>query len=43
MFAGQAEIIPGFINKFSAVMTGLVPKKLSEKIAANIYLKNLPK
>ncbi|MGI8892123.1 MAG: SDR family NAD(P)-dependent oxidoreductase [Bacteroidia bacterium] len=42
MFAGKAEIIPGFLNKFSAVMTRLVPKKLTENIAANIYLKNLP-
>ena len=41
MFAGKAEIIPGFLNKFSEVMTRLVPKKLTEKIAANIYLKNL--
>jgi uncharacterized protein len=42
MFEEKAEIIPGFLNKFSAVMTRLVPKKVSENIAANIYLKNLP-
>lgn len=41
MFEGKAEIIPGFLNKFSAIMTRLVPKGLSEKIAADIYLKNL--
>ena len=42
MLEGKAEIIPGFLNKFSAIMTRLVPKSLSEKIAADIYLKNLP-
>ena len=42
MLAGKSEIIPGFLNKFSAIMTRIVPKAVTEKIAADIYLKNLP-
>lgn len=37
MFKGKAEIIPGFVNRFSAKLTGLVPKVLTEKIAASLY------
>jgi short-subunit dehydrogenase len=41
LFAGQAEIIPGALNKISSKLTGLVPKALTEKIAAGIYEKHL--
>ena len=41
LLAGEAEIIPGLINKISAGFTSLVPKSLTEKIAASIYEKYL--
>ncbi|WP_311136644.1 SDR family NAD(P)-dependent oxidoreductase [Hymenobacter cellulosilyticus] len=41
LLAGEAEVIPGALNKVSARLTGLVPKALTEKIAANIYEKHL--
>ncbi len=34
---GKAEIIPGFLNRFQAQMVRLVPKSLTEKIAAGLY------
>jgi short-subunit dehydrogenase len=37
MYKGKAEIIPGFVNWFSAKLTGFVPKALTEKIAASLY------
>lgn len=37
MLKGKAEIIPGFVNWFSAKLTGFVPKALTEKIAASLY------
>jgi short-subunit dehydrogenase len=43
MFNKQLEIIPGFENKISAIGTKFLPKAVVEKIAANIYLKNLNK
>ncbi|PJJ53055.1 SDR family NAD(P)-dependent oxidoreductase [Hymenobacter chitinivorans] len=41
LLAGEAEVIPGALNKVSAKLTSLVPKSLTEKIAANIYEKHL--
>jgi short-subunit dehydrogenase len=41
MLAGQAEIIPGLLNKVSAGLTSFAPKGLTEKIAAGIYEKYL--
>lgn len=41
LLAGEAEIIPGLLNKVSAGITSLVPKSLTEKIAAGIYEKYL--
>jgi short-subunit dehydrogenase len=41
MFKGESEVIPGFINSFSAKMTAFAPKALVEKIAAGIYVKHL--
>ncbi|WP_426059433.1 SDR family NAD(P)-dependent oxidoreductase [Hymenobacter sp. B1770] len=41
MLAGEAEIIPGLLNKVSAGLTSVVPKKIVEKIAAGIYEKYL--
>jgi uncharacterized protein len=38
MFAGKAEVITGFVNKLGAFLVWLLPKRLSENIAANIYL-----
>jgi len=41
LLAGEAEIIPGVLNKVSAGLTSVVPKGLVEKIAAGIYEKYL--
>ncbi|WP_375436893.1 SDR family NAD(P)-dependent oxidoreductase [uncultured Hymenobacter sp.] len=41
LLAGEAEVIPGALNKISSKLTGLVPKALTEKIAAGIYEKHL--
>lgn len=41
LLAGEAEIIPGAINKVSAGLTSFVPKGIVEKIAAGIYEKYL--
>ena len=41
LLAGKAEIIPGLLNKVSARLTSVVPKNLTEKIAAGIYEKYL--
>ena len=37
LFAGQAEVVPGALNKISAALTSFVPKALTEKIAAGLY------
>jgi len=36
----KAEIIPGFLNRLQAQMVRLVPKSLTEKIAAGLYKVN---
>ncbi len=41
LLAGEAEIIPGGLNKLSAALTSVVPKSLTERIAAGIYEKYL--
>jgi short-subunit dehydrogenase len=41
LLAGEAEIVPGLLNKVSAGLTSFVPKGLTEKIAAGIYEKYL--
>ncbi|MBO0361108.1 SDR family oxidoreductase [Hymenobacter sp. BT186] len=41
LLAGEAEVIPGALNKISSKLTSLVPKALTEKIAAGIYEKHL--
>ncbi|MBC8082464.1 MAG: SDR family oxidoreductase [Hymenobacter sp.] len=41
LLAGEAEIIPGTLNKISSALTALVPKALTERIAAGIYEKHL--
>ncbi|UPL48850.1 SDR family NAD(P)-dependent oxidoreductase [Hymenobacter sublimis] len=41
LLAGEAEVIPGALNKVSAALTSLVPKGLTERIAAGIYEKHL--
>jgi short-subunit dehydrogenase len=41
LFAGEAELIPGVLNKVSAGLTSIVPKGIVEKIAAGIYEKYL--
>jgi short-subunit dehydrogenase len=38
MLKGKAEIIPGFINWFSAMMTYFLPKSIPEGIAEKIYM-----
>jgi uncharacterized protein len=37
MYAKKTEAIPGFLNKATAFFVWLLPKKLSEKMAADIY------
>ncbi len=37
MFAKNTEVIAGFINKLGAFLVWLLPKKLAEKVAADIY------
>lgn len=39
MYAGKAEIITGFVNKLGAALVWLLPKKLTEATAANLYKK----
>jgi uncharacterized protein len=39
MLKGKAEIIPGFINRFSAELIRFLPKSWVEKAAGNIYKK----
>ncbi len=41
LLAGEAEVIPGGLNRISATLTGFVPKALTEKIAAGLYEKHL--
>ncbi|RYU77980.1 SDR family NAD(P)-dependent oxidoreductase [Hymenobacter persicinus] len=41
MLAGEAEVIPGALNRISAKLTSFVPKAMTEKIAAGIYEKHL--
>ncbi|MBT9392018.1 SDR family oxidoreductase [Hymenobacter sp. NST-14] len=41
LLAGEAEVIPGALNKVSAALTSVVPKSLTERIAAGIYEKYL--
>ena len=41
LLAGEAEVVPGVLNKVSAGLTGFVPKGIVEKIAAGIYEKYL--
>lgn len=39
MFAGKTEIVPGFSNRFGALMVRLLPKSVIEKIAGSLYKK----
>jgi hypothetical protein len=39
MFAGKAEVIPGFVNWVSAKFTSFLPKSLIERIALSLYKK----
>jgi len=43
MFAGAWEVIPGFANAASYIFIKILPKRVAERIAANIYLKALAK
>ena len=38
MFKGKAEIVPGFLNVATAFLVQFFPKKITEKIAADIYV-----
>lgn len=40
LLAGEAEIVPGILNKVSAGLSAMMPKRLVEKVAAGIYEKN---
>jgi uncharacterized protein len=37
MFAGKAEVVPGFLNWISVGFVKHLPKPLTEQIAANLY------
>lgn len=37
MLKGKSEVVPGFMNWFSAGMVRILPKNMIEKIAASIY------
>ena len=37
MFSKKTEVIPGFLNKLGAFMAWLLPKRISERVAYNIY------
>ena len=37
LFSGKTEVIAGFINKLGAFLVWLLPKKLTESTASNIY------
>lgn len=39
MFMKKNEVIPGWLNKISVALIPLLPKALTEKIAAGIYEK----
>ncbi len=39
MFKGKREIVPGFSNRFGALMVRLLPKSVIEKIASSLYKK----
>ena len=41
MLRGEAEIVPGLLNKVAAGLTSVAPKGLTERIAAGIYEKFL--
>lgn len=37
MFAKKMEVVPGIVNKFGVFMAWLLPKKISERVASNLY------
>jgi uncharacterized protein len=37
MFAKKTEVVPGFINKLGVFMAWLIPKRISERVAATLY------
>ncbi|HET7115075.1 MAG TPA: SDR family NAD(P)-dependent oxidoreductase, partial [Hanamia sp.] len=39
MFSEKKEIMPGFVNKFSATMVKILPKSLIENLAGSAYKK----
>ena len=39
MFSGKKEIMPGFVNRFSAAMVKILPKSLIENLAGSAYKK----
>lgn len=40
MFAKKMEVVPGFVNKFGVFMAWLLSKKISERVASNLYRDN---
>lgn len=41
MLAGEPEIIPGLLNKVSAGLSSLIPKRLTEKISSSLFKRYL--
>lgn len=42
MLKGKAEVVPGFLNRVTATVQGILPDALNERMTSAIYLKNLP-
>jgi hypothetical protein len=42
LFAGKAEVVPGFMDGLTAGVMNLLPSSLVERVASGIYLKRLP-
>lgn len=43
MLRGKAEVVPGLLNRITAMVQGLMPDGLNERVASGIYLKRLPR
>lgn len=41
LFAGKPEVVPGFFNKVTVLILGLLPEGIVERVASSIYLKKL--
>ena len=42
MLTGRAEVVPGALDKLTALLMRIMPATLTERVASGIYLKRLP-